>query len=524
MSAHDIVAMTARSRVHRGVVGELFWIIGDPVAVVRGDKVEAWNPAAVEAFGVSIEDALSEDFDLAAICGDGAAELRRMIAEGSGGLLDCGVSTQRVLDVEVCPMVEGEVDGSALVIMRDVTSEQRYVKSLMALNNLAHEVLNTSSLEVVLQRIVDAAKEVTGASFSALLVLKEGSETEVAKFVYNAPRDLFPSRLPRAVGLLAVPIQTKTLVNLEDIRGHPAGVGIPVERHPPIAPLMAIPIVVGDDAWGELAIANQPGEPVFGELEARLLTELALHAAEALRLAAARSAKEESERARQTLIDVVRHDIATPLAVARGCVDHLASAAHTISDEQRTELFRALDRSIAGLERLSANLRSDARLENPALYREFTDVTLASLLDEVRDDLGDYASQRDVVLLVQIDPNTPPSFQGSLLLVRQAIENLVTNAIKYSPRGGAVTLTCRPEGGSIRIDVRDEGPGIPTQAQQTLFDRFTSNDSASGSRTGLGIGLSIVRRVAETHGGTVGVASRLGEGSTFWISFPAQSA
>ena len=214
--------------------------------------------------------------------------------------------------------------------------------------------------------------------------------------------------------------------------------------------------------------------------------------------------------------------MATPLAVARGCLDNLKQHGDSLSQEQKDEMFRALDRSVASLERLSANLRSDARLENPSVVDDFADITVANLIAELQDHLVDFGAQRNVELLFRLEEDVPETLRGSRLLVRQAIENLITNAVKHSARHSSVMVTCQREGGSIRFDIRDRGPGIPVAAQVDLFDRFTNTKRGPGSVTGLGIGLSIVRRVAELHGGTVGVSSRPGDGSTFWITLPLE--
>jgi signal transduction histidine kinase len=406
-----------------------------------------------------------------------------------------------------------------VVVMRDVTNERRHLQRLLKLNEIARLVLSEDSLESVLQQIVDAAKELTGAAYSALLMLRDGSDVEVARFIYNAPRELFPDRLPRAVGLLAVPLQTRAPARLDDIRGHPAGVGIPVE-HPPIAALLAVPLIVRDTVLGELAVANSPDQGAFDEADEGVLTELALHAAEAVRIARAKEQTIESEESRRALIDVLRHDIATPIAVARGCVDQLANRLDLLTEEQKKAVLSALERAVVGLERLSANLRSDVKLEDPGLRADFVPIDRTSLVADLRGDIEDFAAQRGVYVHFDTEGDVRQTFPGSPLLVRQAIENLLTNAVKYSPPGSSVTVTTRMEGGSMRFDVRDEGPGIPPDEQTTLFDRFGKAPAAGRLGAGLGLGLSIVRRVAESHGGTVGLTSRPGHGSTFWITFP----
>lgn len=505
------------SPFQRGVIGELFWVIPDPVLIVTAGRVEAANPAAERLFAVRIDPA-GAPAPLDVVCGASAEPVLEMIETGTGGLIRTGGAADLHLDVEVQRIAPGSE--RSVVILRDVTTEQRYVEGLVRLNEVARCVLTEPSLDVILQRIVDESREITGAAFSALLLLKEGSRSEVARFFYNAPRELFPSRLPRAVGLLGVPIETGGVANIDDIRNHPQGVGIPVEHHPPIGPLLAVPIGTPDVVIGELAVANPPGAGVFDRLDEQMLTELGLSAAEAVGLADARSSMQQSEHARQTLIDVVRHDMATPIAVARGCLDHLNEHGDSLSDEQRHEMFRALDRSVASLERLSANLRSDARLENPSIEEDFADVIVGNLIAELQDHLVDFGAQRNVEVVFRLEEDVPESVRGSHLLIRQAIENLITNAVKHSARDSSVVVTCRKEGDSVRFDIRDRGPGIPVTAQVDLFERFTNTDRGPGSVTGLGIGLSIVRRVAELHGGTVGVSSQPGDGSTFWISLP----
>src|SRR5438105_3405463 len=134
---------------------------------------------------------------------------------------------------------------------------QRQIEGLQRVATLARQLVAEGALEVLLQRIADEARSLTEAAFGAVLLLRESSETEVQHFFYNGPRHLFPARLPRAVGLLGVPIVTRAPARVADIRGHPAAVGIPVE-HPPIAALLAAPFLSGDEVLGEVAVADPP--------------------------------------------------------------------------------------------------------------------------------------------------------------------------------------------------------------------------------------------------------------------------
>lgn len=228
------------------------------------------------------------------------------------------------------------------------------------------------------------------------------------------------------------------------------------------------------------------------------------------------------ERGQETLVDAMTYRMATPLAVARGCIDHLNEHSGALSEQQRHELFRALDRAVASLERLSSNLRCQALLDNPALAEEFAQISISRLIDEVMEDLVDFGEQRNVEVVFRNEEGVPDTFRGSHVLVRQAIENLVTNAVKHSSRNSEVVVTCRRDEAGIRFEVRDRGPGIPPSAPDGLFDRFNDPTETAVEVPGIGLGLSIVRRVADAHAGTVGVAGHGADGTTFWITLPAE--
>jgi signal transduction histidine kinase len=104
--------------------------------------------------------------------------------------------------------------------------------------------------------------------------------------------------------------------------------------------------------------------------------------------------------------------------------------------------------------------------------------------------------------------------------LRQAVANLVDNAVKYTPAGGSVTIGAGAEPGAVVIEVRDTGPGIPADQQPRIWERLYRGDAGRTER-GLGLGLSLVRAVVEAHGGTVAVRSTYGAGATFTVTVPA---
>jgi PAS domain-containing protein len=309
--------------VAAGTIGELFWNVSDAVLVGRTGRVMAWNPGAEAMLGMTAAEATSDDPDLARAFGVATDQFWQLVEAGDGkARLECSGGSGRILEATAWRL-GGDRSAPTVMMLHDVTADERRVAGLSRLNSLARQLLEEQPLDALLEPIVDTAKELAAADFSAFLLLRPDSESEIAHFAYNAPRGLFPERLPRAVGLLAEPIRTRMVARIRDIRGHPQGVGIPVE-HPPIAALLAVPILMGDRVLGELAVANSPESAAFDETDEALMRELAAHAAHAVTLATLRQAHhEEEERRRALLDDVSLHDIRTPLTVEYICSLHL---------------------------------------------------------------------------------------------------------------------------------------------------------------------------------------------------------
>jgi signal transduction histidine kinase len=507
--------------VARGSIGELFWKISEAVVVCEPGRVVAWNPGAEAMLGMTADQASGGEADLQPAFGNATKQFWELVEAGTGSVrLETTGGSERILEASAWPL-NGDPASPTLVVLRDVTTERRHMAGLQHLNVFARELLAEGSLDVLLVRIVDAAKELARADFSALLLLREGSKDEVANFVYNAPRELFPERLPRAVGLLAVPIQSASVARIDDIRGHPAGVGIPVE-HPPIGALLAVPILLGEQVVGELAVANTPDRMPFDDIDEALVSELAAHAAITLSLVTARQAQQHVEETRRVLIDVALHNIGTPLTVAKEALATVRAQAEGTDPGDRNGPLEAVERALERIEALTEGSLLDEHTPSGGTpVQEVEPIEVHELVAELGAEMGELRA--DIRVEVAVEDGFSSPFVGDRRLVRELLDNLVANAVKHSPSGEVVSVTVRLEGGSIRFDVSDKGPGIPPDEQGRIFEQFyRSAQSLADGIPGTGLGLWIARRLADLQGGTVGVSSRSGQGSTFWATFPLQ--
>ncbi|MBI3648598.1 MAG: hypothetical protein HY240_07620 [Actinobacteria bacterium] len=218
---------------------------------------------------------------------------------------------------------------------------------------------------------------------------------------------------------------------------------------------------------------------------------------------------------KNTLLHAVSHDLKGPLAAILGSIGTLQRAEQLqLTPEQRDGLHEAIDASGRKMDRLVSDLLDMDRIERETLSpsRETTDVgELARNVMRECEQLGAHPVRVEAdPVLIDLDPS----------MVERIIENLLVNAARHTPVGTPVLISVRARADAVVITVEDEGPGVPDDLKRTLFDPFRQGPGASGK--GVGIGLSLVKRFAELHGGSAKVEDAPGGGARFVILLPGR--
>ena len=220
---------------------------------------------------------------------------------------------------------------------------------------------------------------------------------------------------------------------------------------------------------------------------------------------------EAGEEQRRRLLADVSHELRTPLSVVQGNLEALVDGVHP-ADE--AHLVAILDETKV-LSRLVEDLRTLSLAESGALalHREAIDV--GALVRETVDSLASRALPAGVSLEAQV-PSGLPQVDADPVRGREILSNLIANALRYTPRGGQVTVTARAEGPRVAIDVRDTGAGIAPERIARIFDRFYKSPESRGA----GLGLAIAKQLVEAHGGEISATSVVGEGTVVHFTLP----
>jgi PAS domain S-box-containing protein len=277
-----------------------------------------------------------------------------------------------------------------------------------------------------------------------------------------------------------------------------------------------VPMRVGERCVGVLSLVRFDAATGYDAADVSLALRLAAQAALALENARNYGAAVEAKRLRDEMLSIVSHDLRSPL----NTISLNASLIGRRCEGERPAIER-ITRALQQADRLIEDLLVIARLDAGELSLQRARERVASLLEEVLCLHATQAEAKGVSLAIDAAGAVPDVYVDRHRIVR-ALGNLVTNAVKFTDAGGAVSLAARADAARVTLSVSDTGCGVAADELPRLFDRFWQGTQAR--RADAGLGLAIVKGIAEAHGGSVSVRSEVGRGTTFEVTLPAHEA
>ncbi|WP_338763952.1 ATP-binding protein [Massilia sp. METH4] len=433
-----------------------------------------------------------------------------------------------------------EVQDARVAIAQEREREALHRIGLLILQELDHEK--------IVQAVTDTATALTGAQFGAFFynVRNEAGESYTLYTISGVPREHFARfPLPRNTHLFGSTFRGEGTIRSDDIRLDPRYGkmapyhGMP-EGHLPVRSYLAVPVKLGDgEVIGGLFFGHaEPG--VFREEHERLVETLAAQAAVGLNKAslyqealfARRRAEQEAaekhrlyeeaaraNEAKDQFLATVSHELRTPLTSILGWAHMLTSGKLDASMTRRA--IETIERNARAQAQIVEDLLDISRIVSGKLRLNVQLFSPQPAVEAAVEAVRPAAMAKSINIQMVVDPLAGP-ISGDPERLQQIVWNLVSNAIKFTPREGRVHVSLQRHHSSIHIAVADNGAGIPPDYLPRIFDTFTQVDASSSRKHGgLGLGLAIVRKLVELHGGTVSAHSDgLGRGASFTVVLP----
>jgi PAS domain S-box-containing protein/excisionase family DNA binding protein len=444
-----------------------------------------------------------------------------------------GIRINVALTISPVRDAAGAISGAA-TIARDITKRKREEAAQRFLSEASSVLAATLDYEATLQQVAQLAAPHFADLCSVFIVAEYGmirrvaashrdpiKEAQLRDLQRHAPID------PTGPHPVAEVIRTGRLAfNASTSDAILASVAHATEQSRHARALIAasqiiVPLVARQQVIGAIAFELSESARVYDAADLALAEEVARRAALAVDNARLYREAQEAVRVRDAFLAIASHELKNPLTALLGNIQLLqrrvAREAGLTSERLQRTLQVVADQA-ARLNQMIGALLDSSRLQEGQLTSTYAPLDLCALAHQVVVEVQPALTQHTVTCAT---PDVPLIIEGDALRLEQVLQNLIGNAIKYSPAGGLVSVCVERRSEWAYVDVTDQGIGIPQEALAKLFERFyRASNVDGGGIDGMGIGLYVVKEIVTLHGGTIAVTSREGQGSTFTICLP----
>ncbi|MDH3806171.1 MAG: HAMP domain-containing histidine kinase, partial [Gammaproteobacteria bacterium] len=229
---------------------------------------------------------------------------------------------------------------------------------------------------------------------------------------------------------------------------------------------------------------------------------------------------QENDRLRRELVSNISHDLRTPLSAMLGYLETLIIKGDSLSDDERTQYLKVARRHTVRLGTLIGDLFELSKLDAASVTPNLEAFSLQELVQDIAQEFQFDSEAKGIKLAVDLDADSAFTI-GDIGLIQRVLENLVRNAIRFTPNGGEVTISTAERVESVAVAVSDTGPGIPDEDLPRIFDRFYRAVEGEEARSdSSGLGLAIVKRILDLHDSRITVTSKVNAGTKFEFELP----
>ncbi len=409
---------------------------------------------------------------------------------------------------------------------------QRRLREMTVLLGFSQHLSANLQMEHLLDTIVSSIREVLGCRGVSIALLDQDEQVLEIKAASGLKQEWRQNaRLRLGEGIMGQVAALGETIYVPDVHVMPDFIFFDQSFHS----LLSVPLITKDRVIGTLSLDHQLPD-AFDADDERLATIAAAQAAVAIEnaqlfqdlqeradnLAQAYDELKEVDRIKDELVQNISHELRTPLTFVRGYIDLLLNDDMGALNERQKQGMEIISTKTAAVTQLVNNIMFLQQLEKSTLQFAILDVA-ALARDSIAKTQANVRPQ-NTSLHLDAPPNLP-LILGDTDRLMQVFQNLLNNAIKFSPSGGEIRMQLQEQADCIQIAISDQGIGIAQVQLERIFERFYQVDGSATRRfEGAGLGLTIAKRIVQAHGGEIWAQSRLGKGSTFYFTLPKSQA
>jgi GAF domain-containing protein len=404
---------------------------------------------------------------------------------------------------------------------------QRRLRDMSALVDMAQKVTGKLKISSVLQTTVKILQGLLNARASTITMLSEDRSELVVQAAVGVNPEYMQARMKLDEGVSGAVVRTGDLINIRDTYSEPDFLFFSEV----VRSLLVVPLIVRSETIGTLTIdSDQPN--AFSDLDVQLMMIAAAQVSIAIsnaglfeevekratELAVAYEELKESDRLKDELVQNVSHELRTPLTFVKGYVDLLMDGEMGLVSSEQQEALHIVAEKTDEITRIIDDIITLQRIDAGNL--QLAESAMADLIKTAVSGHRIVAEKKGLTISAELPPAP-----GLVLMdkgrINQVLDNLIANAMKFSPNGGVINVGLEDLEDEVRVIVSDQGVGMPKEKQTRIFDRFYQIDGSSRRRFGgTGIGLAIVKRIIDAHHGKIWVESEIDVGSSFHFTLP----
>jgi PAS domain S-box-containing protein len=404
--------------------------------------------------------------------------------------------------------------------------ERQYMRRLQRLAEASVAINSTLSLDEILKLITEQAREIIEAHQSVTSMSVDDNWAQAINAVslsdkYAQWRQYDEKTDGSGIYTLVCRMQRPMRMTQAELEAHPAwrGFGKHASNHPPMRGWLAVPLTTRDGKNIGLIQLSDKYEGEFTQEDEAILVQLAQMASATIDNARLYQESQQANRLKDDFLATLSHELRSPLNAMLGWLTLLRT--RKFDEAAKTRALETIERNARTQAQLVEDILDVSRIIRGQLRLNVRPVTLVPVIESALDTVRPAADAKSIRLQSVLDPAAGP-VSGDSDRLQQIIWNLLTNAVKFTPKGGRVQICLERINSHVEITVADTGQGISAEFLPYVFDRFRQADgSITRSYNGLGLGLAIVRHLVELHGGTVHAESPgKGLGARFTVKLP----